>query len=166
MKVLNFKTEKGICIMVFDTLKNCAQYYSLHEKFEAAFAFIKEACAKDLAVGKYEIEGKELYASVQEYTPKAPEQGKFEAHKNYIDIQYIISGVEVMGDMDIAKAASKSDYNPEKDVEFYHDNDKAGYCVVEDGEFCIFFPHDVHKPGLMYQDVAAPVKKIVVKVKV
>jgi YhcH/YjgK/YiaL family protein len=152
--------------MVFDTLKNAAQYYCLHEKFEAAFDFIKEAQKKDLAIGKYEIEGKELYASIQEYTPKVPENGKFEAHRNYIDIQYIISGIETMGEMDIAKASSKSDYNPEKDVEFYHDSDKAGYCVVEDGEFCIFFPHDVHKPGLMFQNVASPVKKIVVKVRV
>ena len=152
--------------MVFDTLKNAAQYYSLHEKFEAAFDFIKEAVEKDLAVGKYEIDGKALYAMVQEYTPKLPENGKFEAHKNYIDIQYIISGIETMGDMDMAKAVPKSEYNPEKDVEFYYDNDKAGYCVVEDGEFCIFFPHDVHKPGLMYQDTATPVKKIVVKVRV
>jgi len=152
--------------MVFDTLKHAPQYYGLHEKFEAAFDFIKEAVEKDLAVGKYEIDGKALFASVQEYTPKAPEDGKFEAHKNYIDIQYIISGTETMGDMDLAKATSKSDYNPEKDVEFYHDNDKAGYCVVEDGEFCIFFPHDVHKPGLAFEGVASLVKKIVVKVRV
>ena len=152
--------------MVFDTLKNAANYTALHEKFEAAFDFIREATEKGLEVGKYELDGKALYAMVQEYTPKAPADGKFEAHRNYIDIQYIISGIETMGDMDIAKASSKSDYNPEKDVEFYYDNDKAGYCVVEDGEFCIFFPHDVHKPGLMYQDTATPVKKIVVKVRV
>ena len=152
--------------MVFGTLKHAAQYYGLHEKFETAFDFIREAVEKQLAVGKYEIDGKALYASVQEYTPKAPEDGKFEAHKNYIDIQYIISGTETMGDMDIAKAVSKSDYNPEKDVEFYHDNEKAGYCVVEDGEFCIFFPHDVHKPGLAFAGSDAPVKKIVVKVRV
>lgn len=152
--------------MVFDTLNNAAQYYCLHEKFEAAFDFIREAVKKDLAVGKYEIDGKALYASVQEYTPKLPENGKFEAHKNYIDIQYIISGIETMGDMDMAKAVSKSEYNPEKDVEFYHDNGRAGYSVVEGGEFCIFFPHDVHKPGLMFENVASPVKKIVVKVRV
>ena len=152
--------------MVFDTLQNAAKYSSLHDRFEAAFAFIREATEKQLPVGKYEIDGKALYASVQEYTPKAPEQGKFEAHRNYIDIQYIISGTEVMGDMDIAKAASKSEYNPEKDVEFYHDNDKAGYSVVESGEFCIFFPHDVHKPGLAYNGDTGTVRKIVVKVRV
>lgn len=158
--------HKGEYIMVFDTLQNAATYTSLHEKFEAAFAFIREAVAKDLAVGKYEIDGKALYASVQEYTPKAPEDGKFEAHRNYIDIQYIISGIETMGDMDIAKAVSKSEYNPEKDVEFYHDHERAGYSVVESGEFCIFFPHDVHKPGLAYNGDTKPVRKIVVKVRV
>ena len=152
--------------MVFDTLKNAANYTALHEKFEAAFDFIREATEKGLEVGKYELDGKALYAMVQEYTPKAPEEGKFEAHRNYIDIQYIISGIEMMGDMDIAKAVSKSEYNPDKDVEFYHDSDRAGYSVVEDGEFCIFFPHDVHKPGLAYRGNKGTVRKIVVKVRV
>ena len=151
--------------MVFDTLKNCAQYYCLHERFEQAFDFIREATAKDLAVGKYEIDGKELYASVQEYNSKLPENGKFEAHKNYIDIQFIVSGIEEMGVMDISKATSKVAYNPEKDVEFYEDSEKAGGCVVEKSEFGIFFPWDVHKPGLAYRGVSTPVKKVVVKVK-
>ena len=158
--------HKGEYIMVFDTLKNAALYASLHEKFEAAFAFIREATEKDLPVGKYEIDGKALYAMVQEYTPKAPEDGKFEAHRNYIDIQYIISGIETMGDMDIAKAVPKSEYNPEKDVTFYYDSARAGYSVAESGEFCIFFPHDVHKPGLAYQGDKGTVRKIVVKVRV
>ena len=151
--------------MVFDTLKNCAEYYSLHKNFEKAFDFIKEATEKGLAVGKYEIDGKELYASVQKYDSKLPENGKFEAHKNYIDIQFIVSGIETMGVMDISKATSKTTYNPEKDVEFYHDSEKAGSCVVEENEFGIFFPWDVHKPGLAYNGVSIPVKKIVVKVK-
>ncbi len=151
--------------MVFDTLKNCAEYYSLHERFEKAFDFIKNATATGLAVGKYEIDGKELYASVQEYNSKSPENGKFEAHKNYIDIQYIVSGIETMGVMDISKATSKVAYNPEKDVEFYEDSEKAGSCVVEAQEFGIFFPWDVHKPGLAFNGASTPVKKIVVKVK-
>ena len=87
--------------MIFDHVKNCEQYYSLHKNFEKAFDFIKRAVAENLPVGKYEIDGKDLYASVQEYQAKAPEDGKFEGHRNYIDIQYIVSGIETIEVVDI-----------------------------------------------------------------
>ncbi|MBQ8295131.1 MAG: YhcH/YjgK/YiaL family protein [Clostridia bacterium] len=152
--------------MVVDTLKNCAEYFALHEKFEKAFAFIKQAVADGLAVGKYEIEGADLYASVQEYNSKLPPEGKFEGHRKYIDIQYIVSGKEVMEVADVAKMTAKTEYNDVKDVEFYEDVSNASKCVVEMGDYCVFFPQDIHKPCMAIDGVSTPVKKIVVKVKI
>ena len=151
--------------MIFDHVKNCEQYYSLHKNFEKAFDFIKRAVAENLPVGKYEIDGKDLYASVQEYQAKAPEDGKFEGHRNYIDIQYIVSGIETIEVVDIEKAAIKTEYNEVKDVEFYHDNAKSTVAVVESGEYGILYPNDIHKPGIEYKPLPSAVKKIVVKVK-
>lgn len=149
--------------MIADKLQNCALYYGCHEKFEAAFEFLKKAVSDNLAPGKYELDGKELYANIMEYESKLV--SKAEAHKNYIDIQFIVSGIEVMDYCDIAKATPNTEYNAEKDVMFYTDCPKAGTCALEAGEFAIFFPHDVHKPGMCF-DKPAAVKKIVVKVKV
>ena len=151
--------------MIFDTLKNCAQYYGVHPRFEKAFAFIKQAVAENLPAGKYEIDGKELYASVLEYNTKVEPDGKFEGHKNYIDIQYIVSGAERMEEVHISKATPKTEYNDVKDVTFYEDCDKAGVCIVEAGEYGIFMPDDIHKPSMAVNGISAPVKKIVVKVK-
>ncbi len=152
--------------MIFDKIENARKYYANHPLFEKGFDFIKKALAEDLPVGKYEIEGKDLYASIQEYTSKVAPEGKFEGHRNYIDIQYIISGIEVMENVDIKKAELKSEYNDVKDVEFYHDNIKAGKLVAESGEYAIFFPNDIHKPGMTYGETPSTVKKIVVKVKI
>ena len=151
--------------MIADTLKNAKLYYGVNPKFEKAFDFIRTAIEEKKPVGKYEIDGKELYASVQEYTTKAPEDAKAEGHRNYIDIQYIIEGTEIMEIEDISGAELCSDYNSEKDVEFYKNAQKPSVCVFEDNEYAIFFPHDIHRPGMSYGR-AQTVKKIVVKVRV
>ncbi len=152
--------------MVFDNLKNCELYYGLHPRFQEAFDFIKKAISEDLAAGKYEIDGKDLWASVQEYTSKLETEAKAEAHKNYIDIQYIVSGTEVIEGFDIDKATPKSEYNDVKDVMFYEDNVNSTKGILNADEYGIFFPRDVHKPGMCLNGKQDTVKKIVVKVKV
>ncbi len=152
--------------MVIDNLNNCKLYFSMHKNFAKAFEFIKKAVDENLPKGKYEIDGKELYASVQEYNSKLRADAKSEGHKSYIDIQFIISGTEAVDVFDISKATPKTEYNPEKDAAFYEDLDSANHCVLSAGEYGIFFPHDIHKPGLSINETPAAVKKIVVKVRV
>ena len=152
--------------MIFDTIKNCEMYYSLNENFKDAFDFLKKATRENLPVGKYEINGTKLYASVQEYVAKAPEDCNSEGHRNYIDIQYIMSGIEVISSFNIEKATLKTEYNAEKDVAFYENNEMCADCVVESGDYVILFPEDIHRPGMSFEGNAVSVKKIVVKVKI
>ena len=63
--------------MVFDNIKNANLYFTLNPKFETAFNFIKKAVKEDLPIGKYEVEGEEIYAVVQEYDSKISENAKF-----------------------------------------------------------------------------------------
>jgi len=152
--------------MIFDNIKNCKMYYGVNPKFEKAFEFIKKTVEENAEVGKYEIDGKEIYAFVQSYDSKLKEKSAFEGHKNYIDIQYIMEGREMMGSVDVSKAIANGEYNSEKDVTFYKESDVASYCVAEKGDFCIFYPYDIHSPGMAYNNVSSKVKKIVVKVHV
>ena len=149
--------------MIVDVLENKELYYGIHKNMKPAFEFIEKAVKENLEVGRYELDGKNLFALVQEYDSKT--DAKWEYHRKYIDIQFIVSGIEVMDFCDITKATPNTEYNAEKDVMFYTDCPKAGTCAVEAGEYAIFFPHDVHKPGMCFGN-PAPVKKIVVKVKV
>ena len=152
--------------MIVDNLSNSKMYYGLSNKFEKAFDFIKKVEEENLPVGKYEIDGTELYGLVQEYTSKIGEQGKLEGHRRYIDIQYIISGVEIIEVIDISKAKANTEYNDIKDIEFYDNNEKAGKIVLEAGEYAILYPNDIHKPGMTFGEKPTTVKKIVVKVKI
>ena len=152
--------------MIADNMKHTRLYESAHEKFAQAFDFIEKAAAENYAAGKYEIDGKELYASVQEYDSKLAANAKFEGHRNYIDIQYVVSGTEIIKVADVAQMTRKGEYNAEKDVEFYEDNASASALVLSAGEYAILFPQDIHMPCVSLNETPAPVKKIVVKVHV
>ena len=151
--------------MISDNMKHTQLYCGTHARFAQAFAFIEKAVSENYPAGKYEIDGKELYASVQEYDSKLAANAKFEGHRNYIDIQFVVSGTEIIKVADIAKMTLKTEYNTEKDVEFYEDNASASALVLSAGEYAVLFPQDIHMPCVAPEDKSAPVKKIVVKVK-
>lgn len=151
--------------MILDTLEHSARYSGLHGKFKSAFDFLKTATSASYPVGTYELEGKELYAMIQEYETKDPDDGAAEAHRSYIDIQYLMHGAERFDAFDIARAVPSVAYDEARDVAFYDDDPNASQCVLNAGDFAVFFPDDVHKPGLACGGIPVKVKKIVVKVK-
>ena len=152
--------------MIIDSMKNCELYYAVNPGFEKAFNFIRKAVAENLDVGRYEIDGDKVFAMVQTYDTKPSEAGSYEAHERYIDVQYVVSGVETVEFLDIAKAVVKTPYDPAKDAAFFENSPLAGVTVLEAGDYGIFFPQDIHKPGRIFGQCPTAVKKIVVKVKI
>jgi uncharacterized protein, YhcH/YjgK/YiaL family len=147
--------------MILDNIKNAHLYYNVSDRLALGLKYLQETDLASLEPGKYEIDGKNVYAAVSAYDSRPVEQGKWEAHKNYIDIQYIISGEEKMGYAHIADMASSTEYNDVKDVEFYKGN--GDFFTVKAGFFAVFAPEDVHMPNIAVNEPSA-VKKVVVKV--
>ena len=137
-------------------------YKKVHPRFEEAFEALKKLASRNYEVGKYEIDGKNIYAMVQEYDTKPVAEKKFEIHKDYIDIQYIISGEELMGYESLDKLEPMGDYKPDAQL-FYMNGeyDKIKLCA---GELVVFFPNEPHAPGVAVDDIPSAVKKIVVKI--
>lgn len=151
--------------MIFDKLKNAKQYYSLGEKMQKGFEFLQNNDLKNLADGRYEILGDEIYANVQSLVSKNPDLKKWEVHRDYIDIQYVISGKEKMGYgllNDFSDVVEE--YSKEKDVEFLN-GETFNFVDVQQGEFVVFYPNDVHAPMLSVAD-DIEIKKVIVKVKI
>jgi YhcH/YjgK/YiaL family protein len=98
----------------------------------------------------------------QEYNSKLPEQGKWEAHRRYIDLQYITVGTERIGYAHLSRLA-QGDYNLEKD--FLALTGTGDFVTLSAGDFMLLFPEDAHMPG-MAVDAPIPVKKVVVKIAV
>jgi len=152
--------------MILDSLSHCSDYTALHPLFSPAFDYLKgfDPATPD---GKYELEGKRLYAQVQRYDTAPEETRKWEAHRVYADIQFIVSGRERMLYTPVEGLSSSAPYNEVKDVEKYGDDcvENITPVLVSPGSFCIFMPQDGHKPGCM-ADQPEPVVKVVIKVRI
>jgi YhcH/YjgK/YiaL family protein len=140
-------------------------YFKNKERWDKAFAFLKNNDLSKIEVKRYDIEGENVFAPITEYLTKNEEDAKFEAHKKYIDIQYVISGVEQMS---VAPMSMKKDevtpYDATKDVEFMTVSQSSSYKATPE-RFFIFFPSDIHRPSVKVGE-NSQVRKVVVKVKV
>jgi biofilm protein TabA len=147
-------------LMIFDLLANHTRYTGLGPNLAAAFDFLANTNLAALKPGRIDLKGEALYVLVQEYTTKPAEQGLWEAHRRYIDVQYILSGHERMGFAQLS-TMQLGDYVPERD---FQPMSGSGHTLdVFPGAFVIFHPQDAHMPGLAV-NIPEPVKKIVVKV--
>ena len=149
--------------MIFDRLSNCEQYIKMNEKFKLAFDFLNNTDLKTIEDGSYEISGKEIYANVQSLSTKPITEKKWEVHRKYIDIQFVISGKEKMGYgiLDDSNEVTVP-YSDEKDVEFL-EGKEFNFVDVKEGNFVIFYPQDVHAPMLAV-DEPMDIKKVIVKI--
>jgi biofilm protein TabA len=149
--------------MILDQLENSAQYAALHPRLTQAFEYLRSADLTQLAVGRHEIDGDDLFALVQEYRTRADAEGFWESHRRYIDVQHVISGAERMGYANIHRLKSRQPYDAGKDL-WIHDG-RGDFFVVAAGMFTIFKPQDAHMPCLSPGE-ATMVRKVVLKVAV
>lgn len=149
--------------MILTSLTNAALYGTLHPRIQRGIAYLQSGDWQGQAPGTYVLEDDALTASIQHYDTISAEAGRWEAHRIYTDIQFVISGREGMGVGMIEKFAPNTDYAPDKDVAFF--DGQGDVVLLEPGMLTILFPHDVHMPRLSV-DQSEPVEKIVLKVRV
>ena len=130
--------------MILDKLENAKLYYSMHPDFKDAFEFLKKLDTQNLKKGLMEIDGKRLFAIVVDDDSKGKDNAKLETHKNYIDIQYQVTGNDFIG-FESVQSLTGNGYDPDKDVEFY-DGKASMWVNTTAKHFAIFFPTDVHAP--------------------
>ena len=149
--------------MILDKLENAELYSCISENLKKGFDFLKNTNLPALEIGKYEIDGKNVFALVSEYDSKAHQDCRLEAHQVYADIQYIVSGREAIGFASLNGQTVTAEYLPEKDIVFF--SGETIQMIVEAGMFAVFYPQDVHRP-CMQIDGPEKVKKVVVKVRI
>ena len=146
--------------MIIDQLQNAEQYYGLGTGIEAALRYLQQTDFKNVAPERYDIDGDRVYAMVQEYDAKPKAEGFWEAHRKYLDVQYVATGVEHMG---YAAVATLQAGPYEEDKDFIKLEGDGEFFLLREGYFCILAPQDAHMPGMAVGQ-SAPVKKVVVKV--
>ncbi|MHC4526187.1 MAG: NanQ anomerase/TabA/YiaL family protein [Planctomycetota bacterium] len=151
--------------MLLDQLDNAGLYGALGQRIAVGLALLNEDSVRDAAPGQYKVDGENLFYNVDEYETRPFEKGRFEIHRKYLDIQYIVSGAECIGVAPLEGLTEKMPYDGEKDAAFYHFDPTASKLVLKQGMFVIFWPNEPHMPCRRIGDVPVTVKKIVVKVR-
>ena len=137
---------------------------TLQEKIAEAIAFMENVNFDEMELGKHVIND-DFFLLIQKYDSKDPSAGRFEAHKNYVDIQYVVEGKESIGIAAVTAMKVSEAYIPERDVEFYEEPEEAAEFVLTAGGYAILYPADAHKPGIRVGE-SVPMKKMVGKVRI
>ncbi len=153
-------------MIIFDKMSNASLYYDSHKDLELISNFVEKFNETNLDDGTYELDGKRVFAMIQSFrTKQQTSEMMFEAHKDYIDVQYIAQGIEKIRFANLSDVnLVQEQYSKGKDIAFYEGDAKLDF-VLEKGTFLLLEPEDAHLPGLSAEKDCF-VRKIVFKIHV
>jgi len=146
--------------MIVDRLANRSVDDRVPARVRQALEYLRTTDMAAIPPGRHDLDGDRLFALVQEYATRPPDQCVWEAHRRYIDVQYVVRGAERIGHNARAQSIEREPYDPARDVALFEP--AASYVTVTAGSFAIFGPEDVHSPGVAL-DSPSTVRKVVVK---
>ncbi len=147
--------------MIIDRIENASLYYELGSGIAEALVYIKDNDLTTIETGSYETSKGKVRMIVNEYEQKCKDMVTMEAHRKNIDVQYWVTGSELMGYAPLQSHSLLEPFNEEKDFGNYAA--EASFSKLEPGMFAIYFPTDMHTA---VEDIKcdSKVRKIVFKV--
>ena len=147
--------------MIYSNIKNKNEYKFLDEKIQKCFEYIEENNLKDMEKGTYEIDGKDIFVNIVEYKTTKAENRFWEAHKQYIDIHFMLEGKEYINinfidDMEKKLYIEKDDF-----LELI--GDKKISVLMKERDFLICYPNDAHMTAVEVEN-PEKIKKAIFKV--
>ena len=150
--------------MIYDKIDNLETYANISEDIRLGLEWLRDV-NPDIAKWVYKLSPR-VKAIVSEYTTKEVNENGYEAHREYIDIQYLLKGFEKICCLPLEYLKETKAYRAEIDAAFYEGaNVQTQEMVIGNGYFAVFFPQDGHMPCLCVE-TSLEVKKVVVKVKI
>lgn len=137
------------------------QYAANKPLWDKTFEFLRTTDLTRLAPGDHPLAGDSVVVKVSYGRAKEESLAKWETHRKFIDVQLVAEGSEKIGISDLKDASLTIPYNEMSDVAHY--NAAGTYHTAAPGTFFIFFPQDVHRPGIIVDE--GNVRKIVVKIR-
>jgi biofilm protein TabA len=149
--------------IIINKLQHAERYFNMHPAFEKAFTFLRQDGLAELAAGRHEIDGEKLFCIISKGPGRSRAEAKLEAHRKYIDIQYVIAGTDEMGWKPTADCkVIDTEYDADKDIMFFKDQPDS-WTLVPAGSFVIFFPQDAHAPLVSKGEIHKAVLKVAVE---
>ena len=146
--------------MICDTLQHLTRYKGLCKNLDTAIDYLLTTTLPACLWAAPEVDGEEVFINTMDATLHSDHGYHPEYHKKYADLQLDITGSEGWG----------FTTNPGREI-----GDFTGDCGFQDsasvvtgtlgeGRFVLFFPTELHKPGLV-QHGCVGVRKAVVKIR-
>ena len=136
---------------------------SIRQQLPQLWNFLQSLKQKELPVGRYELDGDNIYVLIQDQTTAPVEKKRAESHRNYIDIQYLFTGKEVQGYAHLLPGV-KGEEPAGKDNIYYDEVADEQFVTLHPGEFTVYFTNDIHRPNCT-MDEPVNIHKAVVKIK-
>ncbi len=149
--------------MIVDVLDNADLYSTIHPLMPRAIEFLRRPDLARLPAGRYSIDGDKVFAFVCDNQTRRVDEGKWEAHRKFWDVQYVVHGRERMGYARLNGTSVREPYDPETDLAFFKTS--GDFFNVRQGMFAVFTLQDVHMPGLAVEQPET-VRKVIVKIAV
>lgn len=148
--------------MILDRLSHASTYGGLAPRIQRALQHLATTDWSAVGPGRYELEASNLVAIVSDYETQPEPQVPWEAHRQYIDVQYVHTGVERIGYAHLS-SLDVGTYDEARDL--LPATGTGGFVRLPAGSFAILWPHDAHRPGIA-DGASERVRKVVVKVAV
>lgn len=149
--------------MIYCKKKELSTYKGLMKNLDTALHYLESHDLKDLALGRNEVDGENVFINCMEYTTMAEEEGFFEAHLEYLDLHIMLSGEEYIH---VSHIDTLEEFTRDESVDFIG---YRGYtqskCSINKDMLLIVYPEDAHMVKIMC-DQPKDVRKAVFKIKV
>ena len=149
--------------MLYDHVNYLSQLPLPSNSIDLINEFLKTADA--LPEGRYELDGRRIYASKFSYATKSSPE--FEGHRQYTDLQILLSGEERLDVTPFSPGPEQQPYDETGDaVIFTGRNAVYSSLALSAGYFALLLPRDFHRPGQPLNQHPAQVTKLVIKIAV
>ena len=129
-----------------------------------ALDYLRNTDVMQLAPGRYEVEGDNIFANVMEMTTHGFAGSHPEIHQKYADLFYWPEGGEKIGISAYTGSEVICASHPENDIAFLETAEDENFLIAKEGFFAVFFPWDAHRPALMLGESPATSRKCVIKI--
>lgn len=150
--------------MIYDLIEHSDLYKGITPQLSTALELLKNTDFSALAPGRYELDDA-VYYNIMDCDLLPFSETKWECHRKYIDIQYLLEEGEQIGVLPTNQLTGWGEYSQERDICFAG-GDAAGVVLpMRRHMFALFFPGDAHRPGWTECEPKS-VRKVVIKIPV
>ncbi len=130
----------------------------VQENIDKALNFLKNLEVHQEDVNKKIKVNDDFYYTIQTYETQNVEQCKLESHREYIDIQIMIEGEELMQIADTSRLNLQEEYDRDKDVMFWKIPNQMMELTLKRGDYIVLYPENAHRVAIKYRDSTSVLK--------